>query len=145
MGIHDREYARTGSSFGRGMGQKKPMTISTWLILFCVGIFVIDGFVNGLLSQWLYLSTDKAIWGVHYWRFIGFQFLHASPMHLIFNMIGIYFFGPLVEQYLGRKRFFSVLLALRCLRCCAVFGIEPWWVHSARCHEPRCQCSWLAL
>ena len=116
MGIHDREYARTGSSFGRGMGQKMPMTISTWLILFCVGIFVIDGFVNGLLSQWLYLSTDKAIWGVHYWRFIGFQFLHASPMHLIFHMIGIYFFGPLVEQYLGRKRFLAFYLL------CGVFG-----------------------
>ena len=36
---------------------------------------------------------------LEFWRFIGFQFLHAhgSFAHILFNMIGLYFFGPLVE------------------------------------------------
>ncbi len=33
-----------------------------------------------------------------YYRIISHQFLHADPTHLIFNMIGLYFFGPVVED-----------------------------------------------
>ncbi|MFM7807361.1 MAG: rhomboid family intramembrane serine protease, partial [Planctomycetota bacterium] len=39
------------------------------------------------------------------WRFIGFQFLHANLVHLVFNMMGLWFFGPVVERYLGGKRY----------------------------------------
>jgi membrane associated rhomboid family serine protease len=33
------------------------------------------------------------------------MFLHAGWMHLIFNMIALYFFGPRLEDRLGGKRF----------------------------------------
>ena len=36
--------------------------------------------------------------------------------HLIFNMIGLYFFGPLVERYLGGKRYLAFYLL------CGIFG-----------------------
>ena len=38
-------------------------------------------------------------------RFITFQFLHAGGWHLAVNLIGLYFFGPMVEAYWGRRRF----------------------------------------
>jgi membrane associated rhomboid family serine protease len=31
--------------------------------------------------------------------------LHADFSHILFNMLGLYFFGPMVEHYLGSKRF----------------------------------------
>jgi membrane associated rhomboid family serine protease len=34
-----------------------------------------------------------------YYRLITHQFLHVNPMHLIFNMIGLYYFGRVVEIY----------------------------------------------
>jgi membrane associated rhomboid family serine protease len=39
------------------------------------------------------------------WVFITSTFLHASPEHLILNIIALYFFGKVVEQELGRKKF----------------------------------------
>jgi membrane associated rhomboid family serine protease len=51
-----------------------------------------------------------------FWRFIGFQFLHGSVVHLLLNMLGLYFFGPLVEQALGRKRYLAFYLL------CGIFG-----------------------
>lgn len=66
-----------------------------------------------------YFSTSKAImeWvpgagvrGFEFWRFITFQFLHANLSHLLFNMLGLYFFGSLVEQYLGSKRYLAFYL-----------------------------------
>lgn len=120
MGIHDRDYARprtgSGFGFGSGMPRRKSWSVNTWLIVACVVVFMIDPFINYLLREWLYMSTDHAIWGLQYWRFIGFQFLHADLKHLIFNMIGLYFFGPLVEQYLGGKRYLAFYLL------CGIFG-----------------------
>jgi membrane associated rhomboid family serine protease len=36
---------------------------------------------------------------------VTFQFLHGSLHHLVFNMLALYFFGPLVEFYLRPRQF----------------------------------------
>lgn len=73
----------------------------------------------GILQKWGYFSTAKALisfnstWGLtgfQFWRFITFQFLHADLMHLLFNMVGLFFFGMIVEQYLGSKRYLAFYL-----------------------------------
>ncbi len=33
---------------------------------------------------------------------VASQFSHADPAHLLFNMLSLYFFGPVVEEALGR-------------------------------------------
>ena len=68
------------------------------------------------LQRWFHFSTLKGIWKLEVWRFIGFQFLHGSLMHLMFNMIALYFFGPIVERYLGGKRYLAFYLL------CGIFG-----------------------
>ena len=39
------------------------------------------------------------------WTLFTYMFLHAGLMHLLFNMIGLYFFGPRLEQRLGGRQF----------------------------------------
>ena len=123
MGLYDRDYmgrstmrGRIGStSLRRSLG---GWSANTWIIVICVAIYMIDHFnvVGGVFQEWLHMSTDHAILGVQYWRFGGFQFLHADLTHLAFNMIGLYFFGPLVEQVLGGKRYLAFYLL------CGIFG-----------------------
>lgn len=71
------------------------------------------------LERWMYFSTSTALvtWssdlglrGLEFWRFITFQFSHANLNHLLFNMIALWFFGPIVEQALGRRRFLAFYL-----------------------------------
>ncbi len=62
------------------------------------------------LKRWFYFSTKMITPKAEVWRFIGFQFLHGSLMHLLFNMIPLYFFGPIVEKYLGGKRYLAFYL-----------------------------------
>jgi len=38
-------------------------------------------------------------------QIVTHMFMHASSTHLLFNMIGLYFFGPPLEQLWGGKRF----------------------------------------
>ena len=42
------------------------------------------------------------------WTVVTYMFLHGGWMHIIFNMIALFFFGPRVEQRLGSNRFISL-------------------------------------
>lgn len=42
------------------------------------------------------------------WTIVTYMFLHAGLAHLIFNMIGLYFFGPRVEERLGGRQFLGL-------------------------------------
>ncbi len=39
------------------------------------------------------------------WTAVTYMFVHAGFMHLLFNMIGLFFFGPRLEQRLGSRSF----------------------------------------
>jgi membrane associated rhomboid family serine protease len=46
------------------------------------------------------------------WQFITYQFLHASPMHLIGNMIFLWVFGNAVEDRLGKAGYLFFYLSM---------------------------------
>lgn len=45
-----------------------------------------------------------------WWRLFSAGFLHANFMHLASNMLGIYIFGRLVENFFGAKKFIIIYL-----------------------------------
>jgi len=44
------------------------------------------------------------------WTLVTYMFLHGGFTHILFNMLGLYFFGPRVEQRIGSPRFFSLYM-----------------------------------
>ena len=44
------------------------------------------------------------------WTLVTYMFLHGGFMHILFNMLGLYFFGPRVEQRIGSERFFALYM-----------------------------------
>lgn len=62
------------------------------------------------LEAFGHFSTHRGFELVEVWRLVTFQFLHAGLWHIGFNMLGLYFFGSLVEQYLGKKRYAAYYL-----------------------------------
>jgi membrane associated rhomboid family serine protease len=69
-----------------------------------------------IIEAFGHFSTGKFWSDGQVWRLISFQFLHANLWHLVFNMMGLWFVGGLVEQYLGRRRYAAFYLT------CGVFG-----------------------
>ena len=151
MGIYDRDYYRAGR--GSSFGSFQIYSITVWLILINVAVFVIDSLLQRVdpqltdddvyqyvrhrayaaayssswLQEWGHFSVDKAIYHLQLWRLITFQFLHASLGHLFGNMLGLYFFGPIVESYLNRQRF--LLFYLLCGVAGALSYIVLWAMH----------------
>lgn len=40
-----------------------------------------------------------------FWQYLSHMFIHGSPMHIIFNMYGLWAFGTPLEQIWGRNKF----------------------------------------
>ncbi len=119
MGIYDRDYIRgkgsTGSyraGFSRDFAARAPVSITTWLVIINVAIFLIAIFAPQLYNALFYFGhfSTARLFALEVWRLLSFQFLHASLGHLLGNMIGLWLFGIVVEQYLDRKRYLAFYL-----------------------------------
>jgi membrane associated rhomboid family serine protease len=42
------------------------------------------------------------------WQLLTYQFLHADVMHILVNMLTLYFIGPEMERTMGTRRFLSL-------------------------------------
>jgi len=119
MAYYERDYYQERSpTFG---GRLKVWSFTTWIIVINVAVYVIDSMLGrafekmgplGLLPLEYYghFSAQTAIYSGQVWRFITFQFLHAGIGHLFFNMLALFFFGPMIESYLGSKRYLAFYL-----------------------------------
>ena len=124
MGIYDRDYTRPGyqSPTSGSVGTVRMWSVNTWIIVLCIAVFVLSNLITArvlidgqmhrvsLPEMWGYFSVNTAVLHFQVWRFITFQFLHANFTHILFNMIALYFFGPLIETYLGSRRYLAFYL-----------------------------------
>ena len=62
------------------------------------------------LTAFGHFSTMQGFFRLEVWRLLTFQFLHANFMHIFFNMFGLWVFGGMVEQHLGKKRYLAFYL-----------------------------------
>ncbi|MEM9084114.1 MAG: rhomboid family intramembrane serine protease [Planctomycetota bacterium] len=66
---------------------------------------------------WGHFSTGLGFFQFEIWRLVTFQFLHAGIFHLLFNMIVLFFFGPIVERHLRSRMLYAAFYLT-----CGIFG-----------------------
>lgn len=122
MSWRDRPYAhrdqgdspppqRHGGMMG---GMPRPGPVVARLLLINLVVFFLSIFFRNSLMQWCAV-VPRHWWQV--WRYLTFQFLHGDLIHILFNMIGLYFLGMLLEMGWGSRRFLVFYLS-----CGAVAG-----------------------
>ncbi len=85
-----------------------PVTLILILINVIVGIYAV--YMEPSLVGRMAFRPDKIRQDREYYRFITAGFVHAGNMHLAFNMMTLYFFGPYLELRLGPVVFVLVYL-----------------------------------
>ena len=81
------------------------MSLTPWvrrLLIANVVVFLIAG-SSPALYRLLLLYPPLAV--VRPWTLVTYMFLHAGLSHLVFNMLGLFIFGPRLEDRLGGKAF----------------------------------------
>lgn len=83
------------------------------LIIINVAIFImLFIMIRGNLSLYEYFplySPKDAMFQP--FQLVTSMFTHFSPFHILFNMIGLYFFGPLIESRIGGQKTFIAYIA----------------------------------
>lgn len=114
MGMADREYYRTSSRESHGpLAQLTPVV--KWLLILNLGIYFLDTLLkgeaeDGPLRHFGAFAIQSAFFEGLIWEFLTFQFIHGSIGHVLFNCIGLFFFGPWMERWWGSRKFIGFYL-----------------------------------
>jgi membrane associated rhomboid family serine protease len=96
-----------------------------WLLIINIIVWLLDmitnkapqppaGFLRGhdsFLWNWGHFNVGAAVEHFQIWRFFTFQFLHADGLHLLVNMLGLFFFGHFAERWWGSRKFLFFYLS----------------------------------
>lgn len=129
MGIHDRDYYGQEQS---GIRLRGPASVVGWIIAINVVLWLADGLLTPLkttlsantLTSILSLQVSAVLKPWLWWKFLTCGFAHAAYpdyMHLAGNMIGLFFFGRIIEQRYGAREFLSFYLVTVVI-CSVIWG-----------------------
>ncbi|PRY11580.1 membrane associated rhomboid family serine protease [Pontibacter ummariensis] len=66
--------------------------------------------IYSLIMRYLALNSDPLIFITRPWTLITYFFTHEGFLHIIFNMLNLYWFGQIVREYLGEKKLLSLYI-----------------------------------
>ncbi|MBF0696173.1 rhomboid family intramembrane serine protease [Actinomyces bowdenii] len=135
VGIHCVDCARTASSRRRGvrtvLGGRPVADVLVTKILIgaCLLVYAVQ---FALPSLSLTLGFAPVVAMAEPWRFVTTALLHASIMHLAFNMWALWVLGTALEPLLGRWRFTALCLISALGGSTAIYwlaspGSPSWW------------------
>lgn len=103
--------------------ERTPTSIVTQLLVITIGVFVVqqvlnvffpgpNGRENSLLWEWLALNGE-GFRQLKVWTVLSYGFLHSTQnlLHIVGNMLGLYFIGRILEPILGRQQFLLIYLS----------------------------------
>ncbi len=73
-------------------------------------IFFIPVFYSKLAVNYIALQPASIIEGKYLWTFITSMIMHADLIHLLVNMVSLFFIGSLVERLIGTRRYIWLYL-----------------------------------
>jgi membrane associated rhomboid family serine protease len=120
MGINSRDYVYRDSyeqPWGHDVPVCRAILIAT-VVVFLAQIFTPlpgdwpPGMRPSYVDKWLALDSASVLHG-QVWRLVTYAFVHdrGSVFHILFNMLGLWWFGPTLERMRGSREFLFFYLA----------------------------------
>jgi membrane associated rhomboid family serine protease len=105
---------KTARRIGTAAGQGTGAVVTKTLIGVNVAVYLLQiSQANDTSGVGGPLFDNGALYGPlvadgEWWRLVTAGFLHASPIHILFNMLMLWWFGSPLETLLGRGRFLGI-------------------------------------
>jgi membrane associated rhomboid family serine protease len=82
-----------------------------WLLIVNGVVFLVQQLGAGsFLETWCTVWPRAWQGNLQLWRLVTYQFMHGGPLHILFNMLGLFFLGPTLERHWGTPRFLGFYL-----------------------------------
>ena len=94
-----------------GLPNTRPVIVWALALALAIGFAVeiaLGGSMNPNVLRAIGLVPYNVVRKGEWWRLLTFSVVHAGPVHLGFNVVGLWALGPFVERTLGRLRFLAV-------------------------------------
>lgn len=93
------------------------------LIGLCVLVFFLQNIDPGVTDAGVLVSdyVQQGDW----WRLLTSMFLHESILHLLFNMLSLFFIGPFIEQIYGVRRFLAIYFVSGIVGGLVFMAVQP--------------------
>jgi membrane associated rhomboid family serine protease len=95
---------------GSVLSQLIYINLGVFLLVKILGVFFYLAGQPYLLVEWLSVPSDTNELISKPWTLLTYMFMHAGFIHLLFNVLGLYWFGKLFLQYLDGDKLLSVYL-----------------------------------
>lgn len=83
------------------------INVAVWIIINLTGLF---GSVGQVVFHSFALPADISSFIFRPWTLITYAFSHASLGHIFFNMLGLYWFGRILQDLIGSNRVLGVYI-----------------------------------
>jgi len=80
------------------------------LIILRAIFFIAQSGSYQLVMRQLALPSDLYSLVRHPWTLLSYAFVHEGFLHILFNMLNLYWFGQLIREYLGDRRLVSIYI-----------------------------------
>ena len=93
------------------------------LLIANVAVFLLINIVKGLMglfmmklenyldvTTWFAVPASVEVLITRPWTLITYMFLHEDFLHILFNMLWLYWMGKILQEYLGSKKLFSTYI-----------------------------------
>jgi len=91
----------------------QPNNAVAQIIIINAIVFVITGFmfIFGLgeyIRPWLGATSNLSVLPTRIWTIITYMFVHDGFFHILFNMLWLYWFGKLIQEFLGSDKVIAI-------------------------------------
>jgi membrane associated rhomboid family serine protease len=94
-------------SANTGLWQALPL-VTRSIIAFCIGLYLFAWLTNLTSAEYRFGMSPIDVANGQWWRLFTATFLHASIMHILFNMYALLVLGASLERVIGGLRFAAI-------------------------------------
>ncbi len=132
--IRQKVLAEVGKQIGIDEEAQKVFSYGKpiWTMIFltiCAIVYIMMEVKGSTLSVLTLIDWgakfNPAIYEGEWWRFLTPMFLHIGILHILLNMMALYFLGTVVEKIYGSFRFFVIYMTAGIFSIIASFAFSP--------------------
>jgi membrane associated rhomboid family serine protease len=87
------------------------LNIAIWVIVRLVFVvYKLSGSDSSLMLSWLALPASFGMFIIRPWTILTYMFLHFELMHILFNVLWLYWFGRIFLEYHNERKLLSLYL-----------------------------------
>ncbi len=106
------EQIKRDFRFGSNLTKLIYLNIAVFLVIKILYIFLFLFQItdNNIIVYWLSLPSNFSLFLLRPWSIITYQFLHEGFLHILFNMLWLYWFGKIFLEFLSQKKLVTIYL-----------------------------------